>query len=93
MKISFDPVKRATILETRGLDMADAAKVFYGPNVTFQDDRVDYGETRHITFGYLGGRIVFLAWTLRGDVYRIISMRKANEREQQLYGPNLGRRY
>ena len=46
MKIIFDPEKCAFTLETRGLDMADAAQVFMGRNVTMLDDRNDYGETR-----------------------------------------------
>ncbi|WP_425388002.1 hypothetical protein [Azospirillum halopraeferens] len=34
-------------------------------------------------------RMVVLVWTPRGDARRIISMRKANDREQALYGPRL----
>lgn len=44
MKIIFDPEKYAFTLETRGLDMADAAQVFMGRNVTMQDDRNDYAK-------------------------------------------------
>ena len=33
------------------------------------------------------GTTVVLVWTPRGGVYRVISMRKANERERSLYGP------
>jgi uncharacterized DUF497 family protein len=34
---------------------------------------------------------VVLIWTKRNDIHRIISLRKANGREQALYGPRLGR--
>jgi uncharacterized protein len=54
------------------------------------DDRKDYGEQRFVTVGYMNGRMVYVAWTPRDGAYRIISMRKANEREQQKYGPQLG---
>jgi uncharacterized protein len=91
MKNEFDPEKRAFTLETRGLDMADASKVFELDNVTFEDRRREYDETRMITFGYLERRMVVLVWTLRGEVRRIISMRKANDREQALYLERLGR--
>ena len=90
MKITYDPDKRAVTLELRGLDMADAGEIFDGPHVTYMDDRKDYGETRHITIGHMAGRLVFVAWTQRGDTCRIISMRKANEREQAHYGPRFG---
>jgi len=67
--------------------MADAREVFEGSTLTVEDDRQDYGETRFITIGHLAGRMVVLVWTPRGAVRRIISMRKANAREQALYGP------
>jgi uncharacterized DUF497 family protein len=75
----------------RGLDMADAARVFMGKCLTFPDMRRDYDEKRLVTIGYLEGRMVVLVWTWRGkSVRRIISMRKANEREQAIYANQLG---
>lgn len=86
MEIEFDPSKRQATLAERGLDMADAGRVFDGPTITFDDPRFAYGERRQITIGFLAGRMVVLAWTERGAARRIISMRKANEREQARYG-------
>ena len=91
MKIEFDPEKRMKTLVERGLDMADAGRVFEGPVLTFDDIRFDYGEERKITIGYLNGRMILFAWTPRGDKIRVISMRKINEREQRLYGGRLAR--
>jgi uncharacterized DUF497 family protein len=90
MKIEYDPAKRDTTLEVRGLDMADAMAVFDGPHLTVEDDRRDYGETRNLTIGFLAGRLVVMAWTPRQGAIRVISMRKANEREKRAYGPRLG---
>ncbi len=89
MQIEFDPSKRDATLENRGLDMAEAGKVFSGPHLTFDDIRFNYGEQRFITIGRLDGRMIVLAWTPRGEARRIISMRKANDREQEKYGPRL----
>lgn len=86
MKIEFDPAKRRRTLEERGLDFADAGIVFDGPNITYDDLRWDYAERRLITIGRLRGRLVLVAWTPRGDACRVISMRKANAREEALYG-------
>ena len=69
--------------------MARADEVFDGATLTVEDDRQVYGENRFITIGLLDERMVILVWTLRNDRHRIISMRKANEREQALYGPRL----
>jgi uncharacterized protein len=87
---TYDPDKRAVTLELRGLDMADAGEIFDGPHVSYVDDRKDYGETRHITIGHISGRMVFVAWTQRGETCRIISCGGANEREQALHGPKFG---
>ena len=65
--------------------MARAAEIFAGATLTVRDDRKDYGETRQITIGFLDGRMVVMVWTPRGTACRIISLRKANEREQEAY--------
>ena len=55
------------------------------------DNRFDYGEDRLITLGLLGGRVVIIAHAPRGDyTTRIVSMRKANRREQKIYQERLG---
>lgn len=89
MRISYDPAKRASNLEKHGIDFEDAAEVFAGPAVTVPERR--YAEERYQTFGYLGGRIVQMVWTPRGnDVRRVISMRKCNAREQARVRQQLG---
>ena len=90
MEISFDPAKREWTLRERGLDFLDAAKVFAGHTYEMEDLRYDYGEVRTITVGLLGGRMVIVVWTQRGMKRRIISMRKANGREQDYYREFLG---
>ena len=64
------------------LDFADAARVFAGPVFEFEDDRFTYTEPRYSTIGMLEARMVVVIWTDADDGRRIISMRKANEREQ-----------
>lgn len=85
MRITFDPAKRDRTLAERGLDFARAGEVFAGKEFTREDDRFDYGEDRWITFGLLGERMVVVVWTRRGNARHVISMRKANEREQARY--------
>jgi uncharacterized DUF497 family protein len=85
MDIEYPPAKREVTLAERGLDMARAAEIFGGATLTVEDDRESYGETRMITVGFLDGRMVVTVWTQRGAARRIISLRKANEREQKAY--------
>lgn len=90
MEISFDESKRLKTLNERGLDFARAGEIFDGPEFTVLDDRMDYGEERFNTFGYLDDRLVSLTWTLREGRHRIISMRKANDREQARFKRRVG---
>jgi uncharacterized DUF497 family protein len=85
MRITFDPNKRAWTLRERGLDFAEADEIFAGATADDIDLRKDYGETRIITAGYLRGRMMIVVWTARGDDRHIISLRKANDREQKFY--------
>jgi uncharacterized DUF497 family protein len=90
--ISYDPAKRERTLQERGLDFARAGEVFAGHHYSAEDLRKEYDEQRWITVGTLDGRMVVMVWTPRGQSERrIISMRKANEREKDSYGIFLDR--
>ena len=89
MQIQFDHAKREKTLVERGLEFARAGEVFAGLHFTAQDVRQDDEEDRFITVGLLDARLVVLVWTPRGEVRRIISMRKANDREKTFYSRHL----
>jgi uncharacterized DUF497 family protein len=91
MEISFDPAKRERTLRERGLDFMDAPSVLSGVRIEQEDNRFDYGEVRVMTIGFLRDRMVVVIWTQRSIVRHIISMRKANAREQAKYKGRLGR--
>jgi uncharacterized DUF497 family protein len=95
MRITFDPAKRERTLRERNLDFRDAPKVFAGLRFTFEDTRFEYPERRYVTVGLLDGRMVILVWTPDeeiegGECRHVISMRKANGREQARYLQRLG---
>ncbi|WBH17458.1 BrnT family toxin [Sphingomonas radiodurans] len=86
MHIAFDPDKRDKTLRELGLDFADAAAVFEGRSVTAVDDRIDYGETRYITYGWLSDEAVAVVWTEREEGVRVISMRRMHQWEIEHVG-------
>lgn len=51
-----------------------------------EDTRHDYGEQRFRVFGYIGSRLHAVVITPRAGSIHVISLRKANRREQQRYG-------
>lgn len=90
MEITFDPARRDITLAERGLDFDDAAEVFAGQTFRFEDARAHYGEVRMVAIGMLKGRMIVLVYTDRPTGRHIISMRKANAREQRRYKTEMG---
>ena len=80
--LEWDEAKRQLTLIRRGLDFADAKRVFAGRTMTLPDERRPYGEKRFITAGWLDDRFVVLVWTRRGGKRRIISMRYGRAEEE-----------
>lgn len=85
MEIEFDPDKRDETLRFRKLDFAKAGALFDAFHLSREDDREDYGEIRVITLGRLGRTIVVCVWTERAGRRRIISLRKAELDEREIY--------
>ena len=86
MNIEFDPAKDARNQAIHGLSLADAAEFNLSGAVVLVDDRKDYGETRYRAFGRMNGVGHCLVFTLRADAVRVISFRRAHEKEMRRYG-------
>lgn len=86
MQFEWDDEKSEATREKRGFGFEEIAGVFADPcRFTFPDERFEYGEDRWLTFGEIEGRLFAVAYTMRGETIRIISARKANERERRKY--------
>jgi len=93
MQIDFDSAKDAANRDKHGISLGEAARIDWDSAVIWPDARFDYGEERMRGLGYIGVRLHYVAFVDReyeeGDeiilVRRIISLRKANEREEKLY--------
>lgn len=91
MEFEWDEKKSQENEKKHGLSFRDAERVFDGETATYLDDRKDYREERYITMGTLEGRMVVIVHAVRGEVIRIISMRRGNEREKKTYRQRLGK--
>ncbi|MFQ5779851.1 MAG: BrnT family toxin [Nitrospiria bacterium] len=86
MRFEWDEKKNEINIRKHGVDFADASEMFTAPMLVKPDRRKHYGETRYIGLGQIQGRIMVMVYTERkGDVCRIISLRKANRREQKTF--------
>uniref|UniRef100_UPI003521DCE4 BrnT family toxin n=1 Tax=Rhodoplanes tepidamans TaxID=200616 RepID=UPI003521DCE4 len=65
------------------MDFEDARAVFDGEVFIRRSDR--HGETRYQVFGWIDGREVAVACTLRGDLCWIISARRARRDERRRF--------
>ncbi|MFT0531669.1 BrnT family toxin [Castellaniella hirudinis] len=85
MEIEYDPAKSERNIQERGLSFDLVADFDFDTAVIKLDTRRDYGEDRYQAFGLIGRRLYFLAFSLRGNAVRVISLRKANSREVRFY--------
>jgi uncharacterized DUF497 family protein len=81
----WDDAKRKRNLAKHGVDFAEIEDFNWADAVRFVDERQDYGEVRFVALGYLNDRLYVCVYTQRGHHYRIISLRKANRREEDIY--------
>jgi uncharacterized DUF497 family protein len=90
MRYTWDERKRQTKLLKHGLDFADAEKVFNSPLVLIEDPRAGYSKQRMIGIGLLDFLVVLIVHVESDEEIRIISMRKADSDETDLYFKNAG---
>ena len=86
IELEWDEVKRRQTLKERGLDFMLARYILTDPNMVRRiDDRKNYKEIRYIAYGMVQGEILCLCYTMRGKIYRIISLRNTHEKERKKY--------
>lgn len=88
---TWDERKRISNIKNHGLDFVGAEAVFDGPVVSWDDDRLYYGEQRINLIGWLNGSIVHLTYTERDDGPRFISLRKAEKHEIRYFFEEISR--
>jgi uncharacterized DUF497 family protein len=90
MRYTYDAKKRVANLKKHGYDFKHASLVIESTaTVTFEDRRFDYDEQRFITLGMLRTEVVVITTTEREEEIRVISMRKAERHEKEIYYSNL----
>lgn len=85
MKFEWDNNKNEANIQRHGIDFQDAALIFKAPVLVKADTRKDYREERLVGLGLLFGAVVVIVFTNRGNITRIISIRRANKYERKIY--------
>jgi uncharacterized DUF497 family protein len=86
VKIEFDPAKDAANIAKHGLSLAEASTMDLTTAAVVEDGRNAYGEGRYLAFNRIKGKAHCLVFTLRDGVVRVISFRRAREKEMARYG-------
>jgi hypothetical protein len=85
MDFEWDPAKEQANRKKHKVGFRTAAKVFLDPYVIEFDDIDANDELRFNAIGLVDGRMLFVTYTLRGDIVRIISARGAEPHEKRRY--------
>ena len=86
MRFDWDDAKAEANEAKHGVPFEYAAAIFLDPNrLDFDASRPEDNEDRRKVVGVIEGRIFTVVYTLRDDVIRLISARRANDQETRRY--------
>lgn len=86
MRFEWDDDKAESNYRKHGVSFIAATKAFDDPDaVELLDEEHSDGEIRFQIIGLANGTLLFVAFTERDGVTRIISARKANARQARIY--------
>lgn len=89
MQIEFDPAKGRVNQEKHGVSLAMAVELDWDAALVWVDERFEYDEVRMIALAPKAGILYYVAFVDRGEVRRIVSLRRANRREVKHYVQSL----
>ena len=86
MEFEWDPEKAIANFEKHGVGFDEAAIAFFDPKaVELFDDLNSDDEMRFQLIGVSSVRLLFVGYTVRDNIIRIITARKANARQTKYY--------
>lgn len=85
IKLEYDPMKEQLNVSNHGISLGKFVKLDWASASILPDDRRSYGEARYIAVAELQNILHVTFFTLRGGVFRVISLRRANKRETRRY--------
>jgi len=85
MRIEFDAAKDAANQAKHGVSLALAGELDWDAALVWTDERFEYDEIRVIVLAPKTGILYYVAFVDRGEMRRVISLRRANRREVKYY--------
>jgi uncharacterized DUF497 family protein len=90
LSFEWDPQKAISNIEKHDVSFEEASTIFHDPlSFTIDDPLHSENEKRMVHFGVsLKNRLLVVVFTERGSIIRIISARKASQKERKHYESN-----
>jgi uncharacterized DUF497 family protein len=85
MKLSYDSAKNDSNITKHGLPLSEAELIDWDSAISWVDHRKNYGEERRIALALIKKRLYCVVYVELKMSLRIISLRKANNREMNTY--------
>ncbi len=89
MRIEFDSAKDFANQTKHGVSLSFVDELDWEAALVWVDDRVEYNEMRMIALAPKTEILYYVAFVDRGEVRRVISLRRANRREVKHYVENI----
>lgn len=93
MEFEWDPIKNTENRIKHGVSFEAAVDIWDGTYVDVE--RIAYavdGEWRSATIGWIGAKLYVAIWTGRGGKIRLISVRRARQNEEKVFGEKVRER-
>ncbi|HET7396369.1 MAG TPA: BrnT family toxin [Gammaproteobacteria bacterium] len=87
--MEFDPAKDAANLSKHGVSLSLASELDWDAALVWVDDRFGYDEMRMIALAPKTETQYYVAFAERGEICRIISLRRATRHEVKYYVENI----
>jgi len=89
-EFEWDVSKNTSNIAKHGIDFDDAIEIFDANYFEYPSPRNE--EVRYVAVGEMQGIVIAVVYTLRSEVYRIISARRARANEERDYYKALRRK-
>ncbi len=85
MEYEWDENKAKINLQKHKVPFECASEFCWNDALIYEDTRKNYDETRYKALAPIENRLHLIVYTMRKEIVRVISLRKANKREFNYY--------
>ena len=89
LQYEYDPAKDALNIAKHKISLRDCQYFDWDECVIDISNNSTSAEIRYVVYGFIGNRLFVMVYCIRGKAIRVISLRKANNREKRKYNEKI----